>query len=171
MNYIKSNPVGVDKPIEKLKRQIYSAISCKGSIDAYGRVYKNKRKDSFVLEAYKGNNEYEDVLGTDKSRFFFVVDERKRFNEDPNSVIDIVFMVDLNSFYSSHERNDEEFKALVYSVLKDSLLEVTDFFGHERLNTILRGYEFGKSLVFDHMHPKLIFTVQGTVNYNLKNCA
>lgn len=141
-----------------------------GSIDAYGRVYKNKINSGFVLESYISNGEYKDVLGTDTSRFFFVVDERKSFGEDPSSEIDIVFMVDLNDFYNSNERMDEEFKSVVNQVLRDSLMTVNNFYGYERLNTMLSGFQLGKSMDFDHMHPKLIFTVNGTVNYNLKAC-
>ena len=170
MNYSKSNPAGVDKPIEKIKDKLYKVLRTKGEIDAYGRVYKNKRGGGFVLEAFKGDNEYKDVLGTDTSRFFFVVDERKVFDEDPSSVIDVVFMVDLRQFYNDDYRNDEEFKAMVNTVLESSKLKVSDMHGHERMDTILRGFGSGKSLEYDHIHPKLVFSVQGTVNYNLKTC-
>lgn len=170
MNYTRKNLIGVDKAIDKIQRKLYGVLSSKGSIKGYSRVYKNKR-NGFVFEAYVGSNEYEDVLGTDESKFFFVDNEQKNIDQDPSSLVDIVFMVDLNDFFtSSEERKDEEFKSIVYTVLQNSRFKMTQINGHERLETLLRGYGIGKSVEFDHLHPKLIFTIQGTLNYNLKTC-
>lgn len=170
MNYSKSSNIGVDKAIEKVKNKLYNVLSLIGSLDAYGRVYKNKRGNNIVLEVFK-NPDYEDVMGMDSSRFFFVVDERKKFDDDPQSDIDIVFMVDLNHFYpNANERKDEEFKAIVNTSLKQTNFNVLNMYGYERLESLLKGLQIGKSLNFDHMHPKLIFTVSGELNYNLNTC-
>lgn len=171
MNYVRQNPVGIDSPIEKIKKSLYDYLSGLGRIDAYGRVYLNQRGKKKVLEAYVGKNEYEEVMGTDRSTFFFYVEPEDAFNEDPQAKVNIVFTIDLNHFYNVDDRNDENFKLSVLSILDSGRFETTMLYRDESyLKRLLRNSGIKHSYNFDNMHPKMIFSVQGKVNYKYKIC-
>lgn len=172
MNYLKENPVGVDKPIKKIQEKLYEGLSALGDLNGYGRIYKNKNKDRFVMEAYVGNGEYESVTGQDKSNFFFYVDDIINFNDAPSASINVIFFLNLNDFFSENNyRMDEEIRQKVIKVLEkkpfilDKMVSGVDF-----VNNILKGYLNGKSIINGNIHPYHVFTVQGSVTYNYKNC-
>lgn len=178
MNYERTNPIGIDIPIEKVKKVLYNTLSERGQIDGYGRVYKKISSGYYSLEAYVSDNEYKGVLGTDTSRFFFnVFNQEETHDDDPSAQLDIIFMLNLEDFYQTSERKDEDFISLVISVLKKTRFKVEKVLrGEEYLDRLVNGLKTGNTLVKpknfynDNLHPRMIFTVRGNVNFNYKTC-
>ncbi|MEO0572582.1 MAG: hypothetical protein AAF039_12825 [Bacteroidota bacterium] len=173
MNFIKTNSVGVDKPIQKIQERLYAALDSLGTINGYGRVYKNKRKNRFVFECYKGNDEYEDITSQDGSNFFCHVEETVDLTDAPQANLNWIFMLNLEHFYNGNiERMDEEIKQVVNaSLIRKPFTLSSMVSGPEFVDNLLKGFFDGKSLAQRDMHPYCIFTVRGTVTYNYKNCS
>ena len=50
MNYNLNNPIGIDKEVQKIQNYLHgSLVESWGDIDAYGRVYKNRKQLGFIL--------------------------------------------------------------------------------------------------------------------------
>lgn len=172
MNNLRPNPVGIDIPINKVQKRLYSLLSSIGTVNGYGRVYQNVREGRSVFEVYSGKNEYNNVLGQEESKFFFVVDKRRSYQDAPIVNVDVVFMLNLENFYPGENalRKDEEIREQVMKVLyRKPFSPKTEVSGIEYINTMLQGYLDGKN-VKDH-HPYHIFSVQGTMTFNHKNCS
>ncbi len=62
-------PKGIDTGIHELQRDLFIELTKRGweRYDSYDRVYKNKRGEDKIPEAYVGKGEYEEVLFNDKS--------------------------------------------------------------------------------------------------------
>ena len=75
-NNTKSDPRGIDIQIDRLQKAVYKDLSAMlkngKTLEGYGRVYANKRKDATVFEVYTGKNEYKDIAILDGSSFFFL---------------------------------------------------------------------------------------------------
>lgn len=175
MNFIKADNTGVDKAIEKLQRRLYDRmfLEAEGDFNGYGRVYKNTRGDTSVFEAYVGNNEYIDVTGDDDSNFFFYIEDQINITEDPQAVLNAIFLVDIDAFYQDTQiRKDEEFIELAYSALNQKPFTPTSIVrGIENIDVLLGGnFINDKTIRFQDMHPKLAFHIKGTVTYTYKNC-
>lgn len=172
MNDTRPSPSGIDIPINKVQKRLYKLLSSLGSVHGYARVYENERNGRKVLEVYNGKDEYVNVLGQEESKFFFVVDNRRSFQDAPNVRVDVVFMLNLDDFYPNEEvlRKDEEIKEQVMKVLyRKPFTPTTEVSGTDFLNTMLQGYIDGKNI--KDMHPYHVFTVQGTMTFNYKNCS
>ena len=63
--FTKTNPVGVDKPIQAFQQVLYTILKKTWGIttdtvwDCYGRAYKNQTADGNTPEVYKGNNTHD----------------------------------------------------------------------------------------------------------------
>jgi len=172
MNNLRPNPVGIDKPIDRVQKRLYKHLSGLGLINGYARVYENNKDGKNVLEVYNGKNEYLNVFGQEDSKFFFVAEKRKTYSDAPNVRVDIVFMLNLNDFYPNEEllRKDEEIKEEVMKVLyRKPFKPTTEISGTDFLNTMLQGYIEGRNI--KDMHPYHVFAVQGTMTFNHKNCS
>lgn len=130
MNYLKENPVGIDRQIERLQAKLFNSLGF-DNIDAYGRVYiddkKGKRKPLFFLR----ENDYKEVLIDDtKSGVLFFVENEKSKLESPQLVteIDIIFLLDLKKVYPNIvHRADEEARLKILNVLhRCRYLEVSE---------------------------------------------
>lgn len=124
MNYLKTNTVGVDKPIKDLQEYLYNSLVDRwdfNDFDAYGRVYKNKKENFVYPEYYSGDKEYLEVLLDDRKDgiMFFSTSDTTTVNG--NSLVqdcDIMFSINLNSF-SQSERMDEEVRQNVVYALNN----------------------------------------------------
>lgn len=172
MNYLKENPVGIDQAIEKQQTAIYKALSKIGDLDGYGRVYKNQKKGKGIFEIYKGKGEYENIVHSDTSKFFFEVESPDNIRDGLQADVNIHFIIDLSKFYSSTtERKDEEIKVKVYNSLIRTLFSPErQYRDASKLKSNLNSYFSSEKIDIEDMHPKHIFTISGKMNYNYKNC-
>lgn len=119
MNYLKTDVAGVDVVIKKLQTYIYdNLVEMLGvtSLDAYGRVYKNIKKDLIVPEYYASSKEYREVLlddNKDAIMFFSPNDTSNIYGSLSVQECDLIFSVDLTSISGDNERKDEELRQQV----------------------------------------------------------
>ena len=76
MLFQRENPKGIDAGIHELQRDLYMQLIKYGwtDYDSFDRVYKNRKGDDKIPEAYVGKGEYKEVLYNDKKQatsFFF----------------------------------------------------------------------------------------------------
>lgn len=169
MNYLKENPVGIDKAIKRQQIAFYDALSLVGVLDGYGRVYKNKKDKTNSLEVYKGNAQYENVSHSDVSKFFFEVENDIDVSDAPEVNVNVHFILDLDNFYPNEKdkRNDEEIRELVLkNVLRQTFNPSKIHIGAYKLSGIVND----NKLFSDDMHPKHIFTLSGKLSFNYKRC-
>lgn len=172
MNHLKPNPHGIDYAIELLQKPLYEELSALGSVQGYGRVYKNKKETGYSLEALNGS-EYTDVLGGEDSRFFFFMHNDLNGDTNVGVKIDIVFMVKLTDFFSDPIRRDEEFRTIVSKLIQRSKFKLQKtVIGMEYIEELTRQiYQRVTSsgnLAFFDMHPYHAVTFQTEVFYNRK---
>lgn len=170
MNYTKESNTGIDISIDRLQRRLYDKLSSIGSVQGYSRVYKNMKNEKTYFEAYSGKNEYKNVMGIEKSRFFFHVEDDRDLIDAPVANVSVIFLLNLEEFYSGEDvlRKDEEIKQTVLSVLDKRPFTTTRMLsGTDYLQTILRSVPTSVKDV----HPYHVFAVQGSMTYNIKNCA
>jgi len=101
----KQNPVGIDKCIESLNRDMHDylikAWGIKNHQDmykAYGRVYRNAKESGYVPEFYDGNGEYSETLLDDKinALSFFGIDNMTTANNATQRKVNVHFVVIVN---------------------------------------------------------------------------
>ncbi len=131
----------------------------------------NPRNQKKVLETYVGNDEYEDVLRSDDSRFFFVLNPEINIPDAITANVGVVFMVNLEELYSTKERLDEQFRGLCLNVLEDTQLKPKKIsIGTNYLKRYLANNFDNTSFEFEDIQPLHVFVIETEVNYNFKNC-
>jgi hypothetical protein len=176
----KTNPKGIDEPIQKLQQYLYGKlISAWGlsneDFKCYGRAYKNDLGNGFIPEVYVGNNEYKEVFLDDTVKvlsFFGVSDERKgKF--DFTTEVFLIFFVDISKLKSLQHRADEEVKMDVLKLFEISLFgfELNGFTtAKEQVLKEYTGSRRNDSLKHIDMHPKHCFRLNFSLTYNNKFC-
>lgn len=103
MIYQKTNPVGIDLPIQRaqiyLHDKLVSSFDCE--INAYGRAYSDKdNNDSIKPRVYIGNGEYKELLTDDTIKglhYFFIENEESNIVSRScmsDNEVDIIFIID-----------------------------------------------------------------------------
>ena len=169
MNFVKTNVVGVDKPIKKIQTFLYENWA-NDDFNAYGRVYKHEKNGKTFPLYYGSNREYEEVLFDDSlegSYFFNVGDSEKiKINGDVTSSCEILFSIDLSSIKGDIERQDEEIKQEVIEHLQR-------FKGIFNIEEIVTGLDNvysnfnGVSDYFKDLQPYFHFKIKGEILYNI----
>lgn len=181
MNNLRTNTSGIDIHLENLQTKLYNAfvkVNSSLNLNGFGRVYINPSETGFRLEWYKGDDEYEDVLRCDDSRFFFVMNPQLETEDSISAKVGIVFMIDLNDLYQNTERNDEKLRQLAYNtILKSAFKPKKITIGTDYLNRFALGFtgsprrrNIDAVLDFEDMNPYHIFTIETEVDYTFKNC-
>lgn len=173
MNNLKTNPIGIDKAIERFQIPVYEELKkLNASIKGYGRVYINKRSSGYVLETYlEGTNDYVDVLNGEDSRFFFYLYDTLIGNSDLTVKVDFVCMVNLDDFFGTPERKDEEFRAIIVELFHRSSFNLKKIIlGMQHIEMLSSGLIDRSNISFSDMHPFHAVTFQAEVNYKLKTC-
>lgn len=121
--YQKTNPDGVDKQIQRLQDYLYTALGAEGWTlhECYERVYKTKKGDRIIPEAFI-NNEYKEVLLNDNvnATSFFLVDDTETIRQNLSTVT-VSWIVEANIknlFPSITHRADEEMRSDLKRILK-----------------------------------------------------
>ena len=125
LNYLKENTSGIDTPIRKLQIYLYdNLVNLWGFnlFDSYGRVYKNKRDNKTIPEYYSGKKEYKEVLlddNLDGIMFFSLSDFTNVISYTSIKDCDIIFSINLKRLGFSEERQDEEVRQQVLTLLNN----------------------------------------------------
>lgn len=165
-NYIKTNPVGLDKVIDIIQKRLYDKLTPLWNIklEGYPRCYEVKRAKKVTVEHYKGKGEYESLIHSDTNKFFFIVkDDIKQVSYTTyNAVIELYFILNIQDCKPSiHHRADEEVRNEVINVL--STIGVADALKTIIIDTpsVFRGYDYE---LLNDMHPhdcfKVIFEIR-----------
>lgn len=172
MNYRKTDPVGIDKVIDRIQSKIYDPLLSKwGSLDIYGRVYKKTDKNgSISLERYVGDGEYEKVLFSEGNKIFFVQGNSPKINfRQGQNDLWAVCIIELSE---STKRNDEEAHL-------DLTTEIGKVLGMESLEGLEYGMTNLKKVVeepfqnshfkYTDIHPYHVFMLKTNVTYLIIN--
>ena len=168
---VKSDPAGVDTPIDTIQRALYTGLVTNGSItnyESYHRAYINKESnDSIEAQRYTANGEYEDVFTNDDFTVtsFFIADQVRPVPDLIQSGISVIFQVNLDDALPGvTTRADEEFNNLVFSIL-DKLSG--DIVVDEIVTGITNVYaEFDQDKIpWDDIQPYYVVRFNLTANY------
>jgi hypothetical protein len=106
----KTNPVGIDKPIDRLQNYLYNSLAW-ANYESYHRAYTNEKNGIKIPEIYTSNGEYKNVFYNDNfdATSFFIIDEN-RDTETVNRVdLSLIYQVDLTKIKPAiTHRADEE---------------------------------------------------------------
>ena len=119
-NITKTNPVSIDKAIQKVQIGLYDGLGYT-NIDGLGRIYKVKRGDNTIPARHISNKDYKEVLLNDKitGSFFFVAgDETDVIGDQAETEVDIIFFLNLQKIKPSFpHRSDEEVNSEIVAIL------------------------------------------------------
>lgn len=178
MNVIKTGPIGIDIPIQKMQSYLYDKLTAKWNTDymSYGRAYRNQTDTGYTPEVYVGNNEYQDVYFDDTvaALSFFGVGEQVSVNKS-NIVADVfmVFMVDLSKIKPGANRNDEEARIDVERLIMGKPFGFNPSGFVTGIDSCFKEYSGWKKetgIKFRDTHPLHCFRLNFKLNYNVFDC-
>lgn len=163
----KTNPVGIDKEIEKMQSKLNTKLSS-WNLDAYGRIYKTEREGKTIPEHFSGGKDYKEVLINDKinGKFFFVENDRSTIISGPRyqTTVDIIFLLDLAKIKPNvTHRADEEARLEI----NEAIGRLTMFDLTEVTKGINALSDFDTDLI--DMQPYHFLKFTGTLRYQI-NC-
>lgn len=173
MNHLLSETHNLDTIIQELQTVLYDALLVKWNttkLDAYGRVYKNERKDKVIPEVYNATSRnYKEVMYNGQSCFFFVDDDNHTIEDQDHEFttdVKIVFMLNLDDLKTATERADADVKRDVTKLLRDN-----DY--HFRMKEYIKGIdnvlrEFDTmNIKQNDMHPLHVFAINTSWSYSV----
>lgn len=166
MIYLKNNPVGIDKQIQRMQQYLYDKIienwSCE--VKAYGRAYVDTDKESVKPKAYLNNGEYKELLTDDGIRgvhFFFIENNAEVLSHTcmSSNEVELIFIVnDLTKVKASVEHYaDEEIKEDVKKWVKQFWVGGTVTKGEDSLD----GFDISE---LNFIYPFHVFKISGNIN-------
>lgn len=166
MNYLKENPVGVDRPIAAIQSKLYKFFDSTKK-DGYGRIDSLRIGGLVEPYQYLGIGDYKEVLTDDKLdvSFFFVENPETQIN-GPSIIsnVDVVFQLNLQKLMPSiTHRADEEMRVFLYD-----FFSVFDYF---IITEIIKGIDALKGFDTDlkDMQPYHYLRIKGKIFYELNN--
>ena len=175
MNYLLSNPVGIDQEIQAIQTYLYdNLLGDWGDIDAHGRAYKNRKKLGFLPEVFLGNNEYKNAFYDDnensKGIMFFLEnqDHTTLDGQKFKTRVKICFMLNLDKVALDTERADAEVQNTVIWLLNSNPTTQYRITGIEKtVRNIFNGYAYTDVELETDMHPLHSFAIIGDLEYYL----
>ena len=177
MNYLKTDPVGIDESIVKVQKILFDELSTIWGIDidGYGRIYKNKKGDKTIPEHYLGNNKYSgNLFNQYKTKFFFEVSDKSNFDAGLfTSDVSIYFIVDLDKTKVTPYRADEEVREQVFAILRKTTLRNIKSID-TGIDSVASSFSniLKDNAKWDDMQPFHVFKIVSELSYKLdnKNC-
>lgn len=176
MIYRRTEKVGIDLPIDKISKRLYSVLSLQWSnIDVYGRVYRNPKDGKVVPEWYVSDGDYKEVL-MDDSRgaiIFFDVDPKIEMKTGSYGVakVDIIVYTNLSKIKNLSERLDHEVHKDLMSILKPKPygFEIDKLYTTiEKVYSEFKGVS--KMLLNKDLSRYHHFKVSGSLSFSTNNC-
>ena len=179
MNVIKTDPVGIDIPINQLQKKLYTELTKVWTLTEQnslftGRCYKNNTDLGLIPELYNSNSEYSELLLDDskKAQMFFLIGDRTTISSDmETSNIDIIFLTNASLIYPN-SREDERIRNDALNICFRSycgfiLTGVTT--GVENVFKEFTGWKSKNSSYVD-MHPYHCFRLSFIATYKISQC-
>ena len=172
---LKVDPVGIDRPIDKIQQALYTGLVTNGTwtmYESYHRAYKNETKDGIVPEIFTGKKDYKDAFTDDgftATSFFLIpnevgVVEGQKFQAE----ISIIFQVDLAKLYPNapdSRRFDEEMHNEILNILNDLDANFTDVDYVTSLDSVYAGLDTSK-IKWNDLQPYHVVRFTVTANYD-----
>lgn len=184
MLILKDNPVGIDVAVQALQIQLHKQLVIKWGLinsddpayKSYGRVYRNKKDNQYIAEAYIGNKEYKEVYWDDTltAISFFGTGSTTKFDINNKVDVHLVFFVNLAKLKPdvSHRADEEvrnEIQKLFGSGLHGFSYESMELW----LENVLREYPGSRRdnrLNAVDMQPVHCFRINLKLNYKPNIC-
>ncbi len=174
MLYIKENPTGADRPIQRLQSHLYDGLRRtwgikEGDYNSFGRVYRNQTSKGYIPEAYMGSGEYRDTFIDDRFPVtsFFAVESPVNVDEvTMRANVSLIFCVDLNRIKQGVKHRADEEAHL-------DVVELCNMYGFAvksivtGIDKVFQEYSVAR-ITFNDMHPHHCFRVNLSLMY--KNC-
>jgi hypothetical protein len=182
MLIIKIKPIGIDAAIQELQTYLHKQLvkSWKLSDDsvyqAYGRVYRNKKDNQYIAEAYIGNNEYKEVYWDDtlSAISWFGISGKTEFDKQNKTDVHLVFFVNLQKLKPNiQHRADEEIRNEIQKIFGYSLFGFSFESIELWLENVLREYPGSRRddrLKAVDMHPVHCFRINFKIHYDSNIC-
>ncbi len=178
MNNILTSPIGIDAEIQSVQTDLYTLLIARwvNSLDAYGRVYKNKDKnDDTVYPQYinEDKSKSDVYYNDDFAGTFFFIDDDNHKSEDGfifTSIVKCVFMVDLKKILSvSVDRADSEAQRDVVEFLRELSPGKFDIVEVQKgISNVFSGFNQEKIKDMD-IQPFHCFSVNIKLSYNIND--
>lgn len=179
----KTNPVGIDIPLQRFQTYLHGRLVSKWAIAddtvyrCYGRAYRNQTTDGYIAENYEGSSKYKEVYWDSSltAISFFGVTPKSTFDTGNESVdVHLVFFVNLETLKPAiTHRADEEVRKDIINVIAEKSYGLV-FQGIDTgIENVLREYPGSRRndrLKFVDMHPVHCFRLNFKLNYNINNC-
>jgi len=142
--HAKANPVGLDLALLRFQNSL-NGIGW-ANIDVYGKLYIENDGKTKIAKAYLSSGEYKDVFVDDRKTavFGFLVDGTREGLSIVKVPVTLICSCNLDSIYTTTERNDEEVICAVINALgrinrtsgqiKTEMQDVFSKFSWDRLN-------------------------------------
>jgi len=181
---LKANPVGIDKPISSLQKAFYSTLVKKWGINAnkyncYARCYRNQTgNNEWAAEVFDGKD-YTEVYFNDTVSVvsFFGIGGEAQMSQDGMMManIHILFFVNLKEIKPGTERNDEEARIDVQSIIDHfgtahGFLITKQTIGIDKILNEYPGTRKSEGLKFRDQHPLHCFRFDTQIFYQPTNC-
>lgn len=182
----KTNPVGIDIPIQRLQTELHRKLISVGywnladatKYKAYGRCYRNKIKDGYIAENYEGSNQYKEVYwDSDLTAIsFFGISNSIKAGINSEADVHLVFFADLSKLAlvdkdstTIAHRSDEELRQMVLKIIGTHSHGFNYVSTELWLENVLKEYPGSrreKRLNAVDMHPVHCFRINLKLIYN-----
>lgn len=180
----KTNPVGIDVAIQQLQTYLHKQLVKKWGLtgdddpayESYGRVYRNKKDNQYIAEAYAGENEYKEVYWNDSlSAISWVgVSGKTEFDKQNKTDVHLVFFVNLAKLKPSvSHRADEEVRNEIQKLFGYSLFGFSFESIELWIDNVLKEYPGSRRddrLKAVDMHPVHCFRINLKIFYDQNIC-
>jgi len=174
------NPAGIDRPILNLQTEIHKQLLVKWGLtgdkantyEAFGRIYRNKKDNQFIAEAYAGDGEYKEVYWNDElsAISWFGQSNITKLDVRYKTNVHLVFFVDLAKLKPDiQHRADEEVRNDVQRIVGRGLYGFTYESTEVWLENVLREYPGSRRenrLSAVDMHPVHCFRMNFSLIYS-----
>lgn len=171
----RDTPKGIDYHINKLQSWIYTQLlTVWGNVqyESHPRCYRNRKKDGFIAELYKGSNEYKEVYWDDKfaAMSFFGIGDSIKVGVGHQVDVHLVFFVNLKKVKTNAAyRADNEVRTDVVNIINQSGFGFKLNSVELSLENVLREYPGSfreKRLEKVDMHPLHCFRLNFSLQYD-----
>ena len=185
MLYTKTNPVGIDKELQRIQTRLHDSLLAKwvdvdqSKYDCYGRTYRNQDANGrYIPENFKGGKDYAyDPLYNDRvyaTSFFGANANWSAQGRQFNAGCHLIFSCNLVKLKPSiTHRADEEVHVDVLDSLRDSLAKdtITELvLWQDNIFREYSGFKAQDGSNFTDMHPKHVFRINFDLTFLNNNC-
>lgn len=164
----KTNPVGIDKMIDRIQERLYNRLGW-SNYESYHRVYVNETENGLVPEKFESGKDYKEVFFDDKydATSYFVVTSPVSIDEKAAYPVSIYFQCKLDALYPTvTHRADEEAHYDVLRVLSNNFKRIEITSQITGIGNVYSGWRQDQ-IQFTDMHPFHVFRIDMIINMEL----